>query len=517
MKSLYQKIGLLVMLLFSGLSCGKDFLDIPPQDRLTIDNFFETEDQINATTATLYGFPWFNLNDKTIYAIGDLGAGNMFSWDGAYRPFQTFTVQPDNARLNEAWESLFKVVSLSNSIINNLPTRVDPSIDKAVVNRALAEARFMRALAYFYLVRTWGPVPIVEDSEELALNFKVPRNRTEDIYTFILRDLAFVESNSPEFNSGSLKGRVTRAAAQALLAKVYLYQKNYAKAREKAEAVINGGQHDLMAKYEDLFKAKNNYNKSSSSNRETIFAWQWVAVADGWGTQNTNQAYFAPFGQGITEVGDGWGSVMPSMDLLAAYEDNDKRKHATVMTPGEKYPELVSKTNPNGYTYPATAPFPSANRANIRKYIVGSPLSGDGPVYFMRNELNTYVLRYADVLLIHAEAIMAGGASTGDAKALASFNAVRRRAGLPEKTSITEEDMLKERRVEFAFEHDYWYDLGRMDRAKATAIIAAQHRGTFDFIEKFTPTPKDFLMPIPQAETSANPRLLDEPVAYTFK
>jgi starch-binding outer membrane protein, SusD/RagB family len=129
---------------------------------------------------------------------------------------------------------------------------------------------------------------------------------------------------------------------------------------------------------------------------------------------------------------------------------------------------------------------------------------------------NTYIMRYADLLLIHAEAVLAGGASTSDASALASFNAVRSRAGLPSLGTITFDDIFKERRLELCFEGDYWFDLGRIPRAQAIAIMAAQNRGNREFEEHFIPEEKDFLIPYPDNEVSKNPLLLEPPVPYTF-
>ncbi|MCU0449566.1 MAG: RagB/SusD family nutrient uptake outer membrane protein [Bernardetiaceae bacterium] len=514
MKKTIIRYTLAACLVWAAPGCGKMFLEQPPLDQITVDNFYQTPEQISAFTASLYGHPWFNLNDKAVYAIGDLAGGNLHSFDPNYDPFLKFSVRQDNPRLAEAWGALFKVVGMANSVINILPVKAT-SVDPALVSRAVGEAKFMRALAYFYLVRTWGAVPIIENSEALATgDFRLPRHRAEDVYTFILRDLQEAERNCPLRYGAQDAGRVTSGAVKSLMAKVYLYQKDYAKARQKAEEVINSGVYNLLNEYADIFKTKRN------NNEESIFAWQWVACPDCWGQQNTNQAYFAPNGQGITETGDGWGSVAPSIDIQRAYEPNDRRKKPSIMTPGDFYPELTSKTNPNGYTYPTTQ-FISNTHASLRKYIVGSPTSPDGPVFFMRTGVNTNVLRFAEVLLIHAEAVMAGAPSTSDATALASFNRVRQRAGLPNVTSISQDDLLRERRVELFLEHDYWYDLGRIDRARAKAIIAAQERGTYSNATtvgsfRVTPTDNDFIMPIPQQETDRNPRLLEAAAPYQF-
>jgi starch-binding outer membrane protein, SusD/RagB family len=498
-------------------SCQESFLEKPPLDQITEDNFYKNIDQINATTAALYGFPWFNYNDKAMSAIGDVQGGNAFTWDGGYSTFMNFSTQASNPRLGEAWGSLFRVVAMANNVINKVPKKADASISKDAINNAVGEARFMRALAYFFLVRSWGPVPIIEDSEALATgDANIPLNRVEDVYKFIQNDLAFAEANCINFRSP--EGRVSRWTAKALSAKVSLYTKDYATARKKAEEVIASGQYQLLPDFAEVFKTKND------NSVESIFAWQWVACPDCWGMQNTAQAYLAPYGQGVVETGDGWGSFVPSIDLQRAYETGDKRRKATMMFPGDNYPELKSKTNPNGYTYPKNE-LVGSGRAHFRKYIVGAPPANggtDGDVFFMRTGINTNILRYSDVLLIASEAILAGAANTTDATALNYFNQVRRRAGVAEKTGINLDDILKERRTEFAGEGDYWFDLTRIDRAKATEMISKQERGFFwglkdnEYVSQSF-KPASFTLPIPQVETDRNPKLKEAPQPYTFK
>jgi starch-binding outer membrane protein, SusD/RagB family len=499
-------------------NCKEKFLNQTPQHQNTIDNFYQTREQIFATTAVLYGAPWFNMNDKAFACLGDCLAGNTHSYDSQFQPFVNFSVQAANPRIAEAWGSLYKVVGMANSIINIMPVRVSSNVAKEDINTALGEARFMRAVAYFYLVRLWGAVPIIEDSQELAIgDANVNRNRVEDVYKFILRDLQFAEANCQP--SKSATGRVSSMTAKGMMAKVYLYQKDYKNALKKAEELIYSGQYSLMPEYFDCFRALKN------NNSESIFALQWKANPDDWGTQNTSQAYLAPFGEGITETGDGWGSIAPSIDLVNAYEKGDKRKKATIMTAGDYYPELISKTNPKGYTYPTNKKI-SDSKASWRKYIVGSPPANggtDGDVFFMKTNLNTNILRFSEVYLIAAEAILANKSTTQDGKALSYFNKVRARAGLESRTEISFDDILQERRIELAGEYEYWYDLSRMDRTKAIKIISNQERGNyFDTTSppisyKVNPTEKDFLIPIPLTEPDLSPKLLDEPVPYIFK
>jgi starch-binding outer membrane protein, SusD/RagB family len=505
------------------VSCKKEFLERIPEDTLTVDNFYSSAKALDAATAVLYNVPWFDFNDKAIWSYGDLLSGNIVTYDPQVLSFKTFDITGDNTRLMEGWRSLFNVIAHSNGIINDVPKKAT-NVSVSQVNRCVGEARFMRALAYFYLVRLWGPVPIIENNSEKIYNAQIPRNNVEDVYKLIIKDLEYAEINCPLKSAygGIEKARVTSGAAKAFLAKVYLYQKNYAKALEKAEQVINSKEYILMKEYEDIFKAENNVNLNPAVNTETIFALLWDVDNAGWGVQNTHQAYFAPYGQGITGFADGWASAFPSIDLVRSYESGDKRKRATVMTPGDVYPYMSYINNGSevtGYTYPTN--FISDTRSSIKKYVVGSPAGNKGKGGFMRTYINGNIFRFAEVYLIAAEAIAKSG-NTSDAKAVEYFNIVRRRAGLIEKSTLTADDILKERRMELAIEGDYWYDLGRLDRAKATTIINNQERGTYGSGSTIYPLKvaikeKDFLMKVPTSEIITNPKLDEPPVPYTFK
>jgi starch-binding outer membrane protein, SusD/RagB family len=501
-------------LTLASFSCSEDFLDKTPQAQITLDNFYQTKEQVYASTGSLYSKPWFNYHDFAPHLIEALAGNTVHPNDGNILNYLLFNVPENQRHLNLMWGSFFRVVGFSNSIIKNLPIKVSGSVPADDVKHALAEARFMRAAAYFYLVRLWGAVPIVEDAESLvAGDSNVPRNTVESVYEFIIRDLKFAEQNG--FTSKDATGRISIWTAKAMLAKVYLQQKDYANAKIKSDEVINSGQYALNADFMDNFRTE------KDNGIESIFALQWHGT-DHWTAQNTLQAYLAPFGEGITEVGDGWGSFLPSLDLLSRFEAGDKRKRWTVMTPGETYTELVSSVNSSGYTYPTTRSV-STTGASWRKGIVGAPKFSGKDVFvdFMRTALNTNVIRYADVLLINAEATIGTGTSTTDAKALANFNEIRKRAGLAQKLSITLDDVIQERRIELAGEFDFWYDLTRMNRTKATDYITKQERGTLGGgnvnSRKVTAADIDWILPIPVGELDRAPRLKEEPVPYQFK
>jgi starch-binding outer membrane protein, SusD/RagB family len=532
-KHMKRNILLYAIMGFFLLSCSEDFLDRPPQDAITIDNYYKTVDQINAATGLLYGWPWFTLNDKAHWTIGDSRAGNDWTNDGGMAQFFTFSVVPSNAHLGEAWTSLWQVVAHANAVINEIPARAPSDIPKSVTDRAVAEGLFMRATAYFYLVRLWGGVPIILNNSDAVNNPKVPRNKVEDVYTLIIRDLERAIPLLPPTPFSS--GRITSWAAKGMLAKVHLTyagynqsgtrnQEHLTKARTLAEDVVKNSGLTLFPSYADLFKFENQERVQG----EVLFAFQWISC-QGWGTQNTNQAYWAASGT-LTGAGDGWGGYKgPTIDLQNEYEAGDLRRQSTFMINGDVYPELQKAAG--GYKHVIEQNSPGPTMANIKKYVIGTAADNGGPgkVCFMSTGMNTNVLRLADVYLIYAEAILGNNATTTDADALSAFNAIRGRAGLTPKNSITWEDIRKERRLELAYEAEYWYDIVRWyyyNPQGAMNHINNQERGNYYWdadaqelkldSKRFTVSASSFFLPMPQGDADKNPLLLQDPVPYNW-
>ncbi|MBB6498386.1 RagB/SusD family nutrient uptake outer membrane protein [Pedobacter cryoconitis] len=514
-----------------GQGCKKEFFNRPPESALTLDNFYQNADQVRSSTNGLYNAPWFNWNNQASWAITELYGGNARTYSSDVVNFGKFAVTGDNIVLSNGWNSLFTVVAQSNALINNLKNNVPASVPVAIVNNALGEAHLMRGLAYFYLVRVWGNLPIIENSLNYVDNYQINTNPVSDVYKFIVNDLKFAESNcTPMVRNGSsqAQGHVSSGSATALLAKVYLYMGDYTNARICAEKVINSGEFKLYGvdvagkSYNDLFKTANN------NNEESVIAIQWLGGSS-YGHGNSLQASFA-YNSTITGTGDGYAAIGPSVDLQQTYEPGDQRIYGTIMLAGAKYPELTQANG--GFTVPADVNAQDT-RAAIKKYVVGTPADNGGLGAQFSAGNNTYLMRYADVLLIEAEAVLAGTTSTSDPAALIPFNKVRLRAGLNALPAITQANILHERRVEFAIEGDYWFDLYRMDgwngiianqHPKAIALISNQERGIYSadkpplvYSQKFIPTNANFVFPYPAAELAQNPKLNQAPVPYVFK
>jgi hypothetical protein len=266
---------------------------------------------------------------------------------------------------------------------------------------------------------------------------------------------------------------------------------------------------------------------AANNNVESLFALQWVS-SGGYSYANAIQAYAAPSPLLRPDFATGYSSVIPTIDLLSAYESGDLRRGASVMEHGYSNSNWKNSNFPDGFVYDTTwvnsddDPYKikTATRSNSLKYVVG-PLSSGEPLNTQGgNSMCTYMLRYAEILLIYAEAVLGNNQTTSDGAALDAVNEVRTRAGLSGLSQITKENLLKERRVELAFEGEYWFDLQRQGYAGAKSILENQERGTYNFegvVEPYRITVSNesqLYLPIPQQEIVSNPLLAAPPQKF---
>ncbi|MFB9271826.1 MULTISPECIES: RagB/SusD family nutrient uptake outer membrane protein [Flavobacteriaceae] len=510
----------LVFLTFG--SCTEDFLDRPPEDSYNVADFYKTVDQVNTATNTLYSKPWFDYVSNVSWCIGELSSGNGRTYDARNQDFMTFAITGNHNTLGQAWTSLYAVVAQSNAIINTVPDAAGEDVPEDLVNNVVGEAKFIRATAYFYLVRIFGAIPIILDNVEYVDKAEIPRNTVEDVYALIKKDLEYAVANCYTKVRGSnydANAKVSSGSAKAMLAKIYLYEENYQMAYSLSNEVISSGEFKLLGgteedgypgSYYDLFLTKND------NNPETIFSLQWGTSGE-YAEGNAVQSLYGA--SGITGFSDGWAAIGPSLDLQDAYEDKvkDERYYATIMDPDSYYPDLNG-----GYTASSNINFQDTG-VGIKKYVVGNPANlGGGAQQSYPN--NTYVLRYAELLLIHAEAIIKGGGGSL-AEAKRSIDKVRNRAGLDDLASDpTFEDVFQERRIELAFEMEFWFDVVRLGTTEAINYLADRERGTWNTDTdprtvnslQYTPTADKLLFPYPTSETINNPALLLPPVNFDF-
>jgi len=526
---------LLVAIIAIAQSCKKDFLDRPPIDQLTSGNFYSTDAEIQSGTAPLYNIVWFDYNDKALLAFGEARGGTLNSNDRtAFIQFAPSAT--DQNTLLPGYKAFYKIIAQSNLTMQGINSATGTATD-AGKRMGNAECRFMRAMGYYFLVSNWGAVPIVYDNISQLSN-NLPRNTIESVWQFIIMDLRYAAANLPA--NPVQQGRLSKYSAEGMLARMYLTRAGLDKtegsrtqtdldsAKYYAADVINNSGASLLPVYNDLFTSA--HNSSGSNNTENLFALQWQPVNTPWGVNNSFQAYLA-FDPKITQTGDGWGAAQGgSADLVKYFithpEDSIRRK-ATIMFDGDYYPELDQKDGGISVT--------TTSISNIKKYIIGSPADNGNKGAFMAAYVNTYMLRLAEVYLIYAEAIMGNNASTSDAQALKYFNAVRARAGVPAKTSITFNDIFLEKRAETALEGNAWYDILRwyyFAPAKAKAYTATQDKGNYTITYNtgtnprtwtvvynpvyFPVTDQTIYLPFPESEMVAAPGLSEPPVPFDF-
>ena len=534
-----HKLIYILAIAFSLLATACDsFLEVSPNDQITGDNFYQSEEDFRAATAPLYNKVWFDFNDKFYYGLGDGRAYNLYAPYSDYiYPFSDLTETGLTGPLVSAWQSFYNVIQQSNRVVIGIK---GSSVDDETKNKYIAEARFMRGLAYWYLASLWGDVILCEDPNELVNNPIVNTNPVDQVYEFVMRDLEFAAKYLPE--TAVNDGRLTKYSAYAMLSRIYLSYAGMSdnpnsgtrdteyldKAKKAAEVAINDGPYQLMEDYADLFMIENN------NNSESIFALQWVPYLNnttGYGVINTQQAYFAA-GSEITGDDASWGYwTRASYDILLQYESDDLRRKATWMGYGDHYDE-INKAN-GGYTYEKTE-----TALNVKKGVTGST-KDNAKIARMNSALNTYMMRLAEVYLNYAEAVMGNSGSTTDATALGYVNQLRERAGLEDLTELTDTLLHKERRIELCMEGQYWYDLVRRayyEQQEVIKDIVAQDRGTVQPFTYDTSTntlinddSKDpgsrsignidasiFLLPYPESEVVQNPLLKEDPVDYEF-
>lgn len=441
-------------------SCSDDFLEPDPISFVNESRFFQNEEQLLTAVIDMYdGIQGVNTTSTNFnhgiqfeFQLTEMRSDNTRTKasEGEQAQFERFDVQATNGVVADYYRSFYNVIFRSNVVLQNLGVA-----SQANAGAIEGEAKFVRAYAYFNLVRLYGDVPLVDrvispTEEELAFT----RVATDQIYQLIISDLETAVATLDNTH----KNRASKAAAETLLAKVHLTLKNYGAAQTLLESVMSSG-FTLETNFKDVF-----YNEN---NNEVIFA--------------------------IGYIGD---NVQDSQGFSAEW------LNAVGRTSGINYltdeaKQILDEKGGNRTQYSYRVDIEQPTQHQVVKYLpdgdasLGIPSTSGDPTLAGNDWI---VLRYADVLLMHVEAIMAGGSTTGDASAVASFQAVRNRAGLTDPVSnISLQDLLDERRVELAFENHRLFDLIRLGVAESVLGDFAAENG-------FTFSATDLLLPIPEAE-----------------
>lgn len=473
--------GVLTMLAFIAPSC-KDFLEENPKDRIATSNYYSSEQDAISAVNAIYA----HLNSQSGDTFGGVFHSNFWitiglasdemlnNQAGAVNEDQlsNFTYSPDNAVIFDVWKQHYKAISLANIAIERIPAI---NMNETLRDRLVNEAKFLRGMLYFNLVRMFGEIPLVLKAIE-PLTPSV--SSVDDIYAQIIQDLTDAENLPAEQVEG--RGRATSGAAKAILAKVYLTRKAFDKSAEKSLEVIESDLYDLWDDFKDVYKIANR------GKQEAIFS-------VGFGDANGSIIFWevaqfhvrllpaALTTASVTSNTHGWQVPTPSLAL--AYDAADER--GPVTTFGE-FNETVA-----GEDYDV-----DFDRAYFRKYW---DVTVPGEFSAQQSNQDFRVIRFSDVLLMYAEALN----EAGDRDVAHDYlNMVRNRAGLEDLSGLSQEAfrdaVLNERRLEFAAEGQRWFDLVRT--GKLEALVPLAKPGVI-------PQQKHYLFPIPQHERDVNPNL----------
>ncbi len=409
-----------------------------------------------------------------------------------------FPVLASNGFCNTLWVGNYTLINKCNvtitQVVNNTGIEATPEIK----SQTIGEARFLRAYAYFNLVRFFGRVPLVDTGNA---NGNIPQSSVAQIYAFIEADLNYAVTVLPLQWGREFAGRVTKGAANGLLAKVYLTQQKWAQAMAAANEVMNYGQYDLSTPYDRIFR------EDGENSKESVFEVQATASA---AIPSANGVQYAQIqgvrGTGIWDLGWGWNS--PSVQLANAYEPNDPRRARTILftsTPTTPGLTIYGETTPTGLPNPRYNNKVYTNPA-LRNSI------GNRFGYWM----NVRLLRYADVVLMYAEAANEVGGAANITAARNALNSVRARARqgapagtLPDRTTTDQNELRDfirhERRIELAMEHDRFFDLVRWGIAQD--VLQAAGKTNFS-------NSRDVLLPIPQTQIDLSAGVLTQNPGY---
>jgi hypothetical protein len=434
-------IALIVALVSLG-SCKK-FLESKPISATSVTEFYKTPADFEQAMIGAYSaFAQVYQGNGYFALLTDLHSDNtselVLGGDGneAKMDIDRFTITADNEHVTAFWQNSYTLIARVNSILASINTS---SLAQGAKDEYTGQAKTLRALSYFNMVRLYGDVPLVTAPvTDIDASYKLKRSSVEDVYTQIIADLVAAEPLLPDTYDASMTGKVTKGAAQSLLGEVYLTHKQYPEAVTAFKKVIDGNQYALLGTYADLYKA------GKQGNSESILMAQYKTGEAYLGSNLPN--HFAPTGsEGVlTATGGSYGFNQPTEDIANAYTAGDVRR-ANI---ADGY------TNSDGNYVPA-------------KYIKGYVDREVGNGY-LDSGADWYIIRFGDVLLMYAEAINEAG-NGPNSDAYSALNLVKVRANLPAVSGLTYDsfkaDVYDQERLESPFEGHRWFDLLRTGKA----------------------------------------------------
>ena len=516
------------------LSGCKDYLtEIEPGTDLLEDFYISTEAAVQNVTACYVPLMWeYNSTYFSEWFFGDImsddalkGGGSTTDMSDAY-DFENWRTTSGNNLLRDFYRAQYQGIARCNlalKYVGEMKVGIDENFTADMKARLLAEAYYLRAYYYFRLLRVYAGVPMVLEVMDSSDKWGQPRATVDAMFTQILADLAKAEEGlwlKSAYPAADL-GRATKGAAQAMLMKVNLYMASpywqtyglsksaaqcYADAKTWGEKVINSGEYDLCDNFED------NFTLEGENGKESVFEIQYAEV--GWGDYGEGFGFTAgSFTQILMRsrsslIGGGWGFDHPSQNLYDEFEAGDPRRDVAILVPKD---ELMETPAVEYYL---------GNKMLNNKYGMyrDSTYTGCGfgqwGLHASRGPLNNRQIRYADVLLMYAEACLGGGDA---ATAKTYINKVRARAGLGE-VEATDATLRHERRCELAMEGHRWFDIVRWNIAYET--ITAYEAGESEAYKEQVARSGGFqkgkheILPIPYDEILLNPEKMEQNPYY---
>ena len=514
-------------------ACSEDFLDRQPESEFTANNFYTTAAEAQAALTAAYDPLQWELTTLNSWEFGDVVGGDSDKGSTDDQDYiqisqlANFTARGDNSELNFTWDQAYDGVYRANLVLDRVPAIEMDETDK---NQILGQAKFLRGLYYYFLVRTFGRVPNIIHEIKPGEDVYVSRAATiGENWAQIETDLTEAIAVLPATWSAENFGRATKGAAQALLARVALYQSTpgsvyftspkWQQVADLTDAIMASGTYILEPNYQAMFTT------AMEQNKEYIFSVQAVGGTTGWNNDNEGQAlnqwlaprttdfsgwgYSTPFGPN-TPANYGGNPLVKVNNIVEAYGTCDPRLKANILGTdpndelyGIKYNYQKDSDNPGQYKL---SPW-SRTGYNIRKYMIPESELGAGGA---NAPLDVPLMRYADVVLMNAEAHNELGNA---GKASTSLNMIRARArnmtpgsSCPADITTTnqgelQDAIINERRLELSFEGLRFFDLVRTNRAEA--FLNAMGR---PFVKGIND-----LFPIPQGEMNRNPQLEPNP------
>lgn len=491
---------LLFALAFGTFNCAD--LEEDPIGNLAPDGFFRTPGDVEMGIFGAYGLMtqetfWGRKLSTTIQLLSDMADIGNTSTAARRIEINEFTLDATNGMITEFWPASYQIIaSANNAVFGAQNVSADPEVKRALEG----EARFVRALIYYHLVRLFGDIPYVTETTPANDLPTLSKTSEDEVYQFIIKDLEFAREHLPMQHPGNVRSRATSGSAYTLLASVHLTLGNWQDAYDNAKWVIDNRaalNYDLVADFQDLFNSA-----LQDDQVETIFSLDYLGLV----TKNNLNDDFMGAMTGIRGADkNGWGVNVPTMAVYESFSDSDYRKAVTFESATLIGDSLVS--------YPD---YPFEKRPHCAKYF---RFYGNAQNEGRKTDNNYAFFRYAEVLLIAAEAL--NEISGPSAEAQGFINQVRARArngaSTPADVSAIEAadaaafraTVMEERRVELAFEFKRWYDIKRRKLGNEVFLGA----NSMEPQPNFDPS-KHYYLPLPQDELDRNPNLLPQNGGY---